>query len=193
MATTLHSALQSLRDKGHLQPGQKVLINGAAGGVGTLAVQIARSFSADVTGVCSTRNVETARSLGADHVIDYTHLDFARSGRRYNLILAANAHHSLFDYRRALSRDGIYVAAGGSAGQVLKAFLLGTSLSLLGRKKMGFFLARINQKDLVFLKGLLEAQRVVPVIDRRYPLRETADALRYLAEGHARGKIVITV
>jgi NADPH:quinone reductase-like Zn-dependent oxidoreductase len=187
------TALQGLRDKGRIQPGHKVLIEGASGGVGTFAVQIAKAFGAEVTAVCSTRNVEIARSIGADHVLDYTQVDFARSGQRYDLILAANAHHSILDYRRALGPDGIYVAAGGAVLRILQAFLLGPLLSLMGRKKIRFFIANINQKDLVFLKGLLEAGRVVPVIDRRYKLREAADALRYLAKGHAQGKVVLTV
>jgi NADPH:quinone reductase-like Zn-dependent oxidoreductase len=187
------TAIQGLRDKGRIQPGRKVLIEGASGGVGTFAVQIAKAFGAEVTAVCSTRNVETARSIGADHVIDYTQEDFPRSGQRYDLILAANAHHSLLDYRRALNESGIYVAAGGGVVRILQALLLGPLLSLFGRKKMGFFLANINQKDLVCLKDLLEAGKVVPIIDRRYPLSDAAEALRYLAEGHARGKIVLTV
>lgn len=187
------TALQGLRDKGRIQPGHKVLVEGASGGVGTFAVQIAKAFGAEVTAVCSPRNVETARSIGADHVIDYTQGDFAHSGLRYDLILAANAHHSIFDYRRALTRDGIYVAAGGGVVRILQALLLGPLLSLIGRKKMGFFLANINQKDLLFLKELLEAGKVAPVIDRRYPLSNAAEALRYLAEGHAQGKVVLTV
>jgi NADPH:quinone reductase-like Zn-dependent oxidoreductase len=187
------TALQGLRDQGRIQPGQKVLIEGASGGVGTFAVQIAKAFGAEVTAVCSARNVQTARSLGADKVLDYTQVDFARSGQRYDLILAANAHHSIWDYPRALHQDGIYVAAGGAVGRILQAFLLGPLLSRMGRKKMGFFLANINQKDLAFLKDLLEARKVVPVIDRAYPLSAAADALRYLAEGHAQGKVVLTV
>jgi len=187
------SALQGLRDKGRIQPGQKVLVDGASGGVGTFAVQIAKSFGAEVTAVCSTRNVDAARSLGADHVIDYTREDFTKSGQRYDLILGANAHHSIFDYRRALSQDGIYVMVGGGWTQILQALLLAPLLSLIGSKKMCFFVANINQKDLVLLKDLLEAGKVVPVIDRRYPLSDTAEALRYLEEGHARGKVVITV
>jgi NADPH:quinone reductase-like Zn-dependent oxidoreductase len=168
------TALLGLRDKGRIQRGQKVLIDGASGGVGTFAVQIAKSFAADVTAVCSTRNVDTARRIGADQVIDYTRQDFTRGGQRYDLILAANGYHSLFAYRRALSQDGIYVMAGGGM-------------------KMSVFLARITKKDLVLLKDLLEAGQVVPVMDRRYPLSEVAEALRYLGEGHAQGKIVITV
>ena len=187
------SALQGLRDKGRIQRGQKVLVDGASGGVGTFAVQIAKSFGAEVTAVCSTRNVDRARSIGADHVIDYTREDFTKSGQRYDLILAANAYHSIFAYRRALSQDGIYVMAGGGWAQILQAVLLGPLLSLIGRKKMCLFMANINRKDLVVLKDLLEAGRVVPVIDRRYPLSEVAEALRYLEEGHARGKVVISM
>jgi len=187
------SALQGLRDKGRIQRGQRVLVDGASGGVGTFAVQIAKSFGAEVTAVCSTRNVDTARSIGADNVIDYTREDFTQSGQRYDLIMAANAYHSIFAYRRALSQDGIYVMAGGGWSQILQAALLGPLLSLIGRKKMCLFMANINRKDLVVLKDLLEAGRVVPVIDRRYPLSEVAEAIRYLEEGHARGKVVITM
>jgi len=187
------TALQGLRDKGRIQPGQKVLVDGASGGVGTFAVQIAKSFGAEVTAVCSTQKVDTARSIGADHIIDYTQEDFTKSGQHYDLILAANAHHSIFDYRRALIQNGIYVMAGGGGLQALQAVLLGPLLSRIGRKKTRFFIAKIDQKDLVFLKELLEAGKVVPVIDRRYPLSDAAEALRYLAEGHAKGKIVLTV
>jgi NADPH:quinone reductase-like Zn-dependent oxidoreductase len=187
------TALQGLRDKGHIQRGHKVLVDGASGGVGTFAVQIAKSFGTEVTAVCSTRNMDTARSIGADHVIDYTREDFTRGGQRYDLIIAANAYHSIFDYRRALSPDGIYVMVGGGWAQILQAMLLGPVLSLLGSKRMCFFVANINKRDLVLLKDLLEAGRVVPVIDRRYPLGEAVEALRYLEEGHAKGKVVITV
>ena len=187
------TALQGLRDKGRIQPGQKVLIDGASGGVGTFAIQIAKSFGAEVTAVCSTGKIDTARSLGADHVIDYTREDFTKGGQRYDLILAANGHHSILDYRRALTQDGIFVMAGGGGVQALQTALLGPLLSRIGRKKMCFFIAKINQKDLLFLKGLLETGKVVPVIDRRYPLSGAADAIRYLEEGHAPGKIVLTV
>jgi NADPH:quinone reductase-like Zn-dependent oxidoreductase len=187
------TALQGLRDKGRIQRGHKVLVDGASGGVGTFAVQIAKSFGAEVTAVCSTRNVDTARSIGADHVIDYTREDFTKSGQRYDLILGANAHHSIFDYRRALSQDGIYVIAGGGLPQIFQGMLLAPLLSRIGSKKTCFFIANINQKDLVFLKDLLEAGKVVPVIDRRYPLSDAAEALRYLEERHAQGKIVLTV
>jgi NADPH:quinone reductase-like Zn-dependent oxidoreductase len=187
------TVLQGLRDKGRIQQRQKVLIDGASGGVGTFAVQIAKSFGAEVTAVCSTRNVETARSIGADHVIDYQREDFTKSGQRYDLILGANAHHSIFDYRRALSQNGIYVVVGGSLARIFQAALLAPLLSRVGTKKTRFFIAKINEKDLVFLKELLEAGQIVPVIDRRYPLREAAAALRYLELRHAQGKIVLTV
>jgi NADPH:quinone reductase-like Zn-dependent oxidoreductase len=187
------TALQGLRDKGKIQPGQKVLINGASGGVGTFAVQIAKSFGAEVTAVCSTGKMDMARSIGADQVIDYTQEDFTQNEQRYDLILAANGYHSIWDYKRALSPKGIYVMAGGSMAQIFQAMLLGPWISMAGSKKMGALSARPNQKDLVFMKELLEAGKVVPVIDRCYPLSEVADALRYLEEGHAQGKIVITV
>ena len=187
------TALQGLRDKGRIQPGQRVLVDGASGGVGTFAVQIAKSFGAEVTAVCSTGNVDIARSLGADHVIDYTREDFTKSVRRYDMILGANARHSIFDYKRALTPDGIYVMAGGGAALALQLALLGPLLSRIGRKKVRFFIAKINQKDLAFLGDLLAAGKIVSVIDRRYPLSAAAEALRYLAEGHAQGKIVITV
>jgi len=187
------TALQGLRDKGRIQQGQKVLIDGASGGVGTFAIQIAKSFGAEVTAVCSTRNAETAQSIGADHVIDYTREDFTRSGQRYDLIFAANGYHSIFDYRRALKQGGIYVHAGGGGILIFQVMLLGPLLSPFGSRKMRFFIARVRKDDLVFLKDLLEAGRVVPVIDRRYPLSEVAEALRYLEERHARGKVAITV
>jgi NADPH:quinone reductase-like Zn-dependent oxidoreductase len=187
------TALQGLRDVGQIQRGQKVLIDGASGGVGTFAVQIAKSFGAEVTAVCSPRNVDRARAIGADHVIDYTREDFTRSGLRYDLILGANAHHSIFEYRRALSRDGIFVMVGGALARILQAMSLGPLLSWMGNKKMRFYIAKINGRDLLFLKDLLEAGKIVPVIDRRYPLGEVAEALRYRAEGHAQGKVVVTI
>jgi NADPH:quinone reductase-like Zn-dependent oxidoreductase len=186
-------ALQGLRDKGQIQPGQKVLINGASGGVGTFAVKIAKSFGAEVTGVCSTRKLEMVRSIGADHVIDYTREDFTKSGQRYDLILAVGGYHPISDYKRALSPEGIYVCAGGSLAQYFQAVLLGPLISMTGSKKLGSMYTKPNQKDLVFLIELYEAGRVVPVIDRRYPLSEVAEALRYYGEGHARGKVVITL
>jgi NADPH:quinone reductase-like Zn-dependent oxidoreductase len=192
------TALQGLRDKGQIQPGQQVLIHGASGGVGTFAVQLAKAFGAEVTAVCSTRNVDMVRSMGADQVIDYTQEDCTRNGQRYDLILAVNGYHPIFAYRRALRPTGVYVMVGASKAHVfqalLQAMLIGPLISRTGRQKMGFMgIAKINQKDLGFVKELLEAGKVVPVIERRYPLRETAEALRYLEEGHARGKVVITV
>ena len=187
------TALQGLRDYGQIRPGQKVLINGSSGGVGTFAVQIARSFGAEVTAVCSTRNMDMAYSLGADHVIDYTHEDFTRNGQRYDLILAANGYHPISDYKRALSPDGIYVMAGGSMPQMFQAMLLGPWISRNGKQKMVHFLAKSNKKDLTFIKELLETGKVKPVIDGCYPLSEVAGAFRYIEEEHARGKVVITV
>ncbi len=187
------TALQGLRDKGRIQQGQKVLINGASGGVGTFSVQIAKAFGAEVTGVCSTRNLDMVRSIGADQVIDYTQEDFTRNEQRYDLILAANGYHPISDYKRALSPKGIYVAVGGAGAQMFQAMFLGPWMSMTGSKTMCNLLQRPNQEDLLFIKGLLEAGKVVPVIDRRYPLSEVPEALRYLEKGHARGKVVITV
>lgn len=187
------TALQGLRDEGKIQSKQKVLINGASGGVGTYAVQIAKMFEAEVTAVCSARNLEQARSIGADHVIDYSKEDFTKSGKHFDLIFAANGYHSLSDYKRALTPNGIYVMAGGSKTQIFQAMLMGSLMSEKGGKKMGGVSARRSQKDLTTLKELLEAGKIAPVIDKRYPLSETAEALRYLGEGHARGKVVITM
>jgi len=192
------TALQGLRDKGQIQRGQKVLMNGASGGVGTFAVQIAKAFGAEVTAVCSTRNLDTARSIGADHVIDYTREDFTRARRRYDLILTVNGYHPIGAYRRALNPEGIYIMAGGSnarvAQAVLEVTLLGSLVSRRGRQKMSCMgITKINQQDLVLMKELLETGKVVPVIDRRYSLSEIADAFRYLEARHARGKIVITL
>lgn len=188
------TALQGLRDKGQIQPGQKVVINGASGGVGTFAVQIAKASGAQVTAVCSPRNLEIARSIGADHVIDYTKEDFTQNARRYDLIIAVNGYHPILDYRRALSPRGSYVALGGSVTQVLQGMLLGPMISRLGDKKSSFMgIAKPNQKDLIYLGELLQAGQLVPVVERRYPLSEVAQAINYLAEGHARGKVVITL
>lgn len=188
------TALQGLRDKGQIQPGQKVLIDGASGGVGTFAVQIAKSYGAEVTAVCRTRNLDMMRSIGADHAIDYTREDFTKNGLRYDLILAVNGNHPILDYRRALSPQGICVVAGGSLAQVFLALLLGPVISRLGSKKHFFMgMAKSRKEDLLVLKELLEAGKVVPVIDKCYPLSKTAEAIRYLIEEHARGKIVITV
>ena len=189
------TALQGLRDKGQVQPGQKVLINGASGGVGTFAVQIAKSFGAEVTGVCSTRNLDMVRSIGADQVIDYTQQDFTQNGQRYDLIVDTVGNRSVSDHKRALSPKGICVIIGYSSPVLLfQAMFLGPWISMTGSKKVGLMgTMKPNKKDLVFMKELLEAGKVVPVIDRRYTLSEVAEAIRYLEEGHARGKVVITV
>ena len=187
------TALQGLRDKGHIQKGQKVLINGASGGVGTFAVQLAKAFGAEVTAVCSTGNMDRMRSIGADHVIDYTHEDFTHNGQRYDLILAVNGYHSISAYKRALRPEGVYVMTGGSMAQLFQAMLLGPVISRTGRQKMGNSAHKPNKKDLLVMKELIEAGKVTPVIDRRYPLGETAEAIRYLEEGHAQGKVVITI
>jgi len=184
-------ALQALRDHGKVQPGQKVLINGASGGVGTFAVQIAKVLGAEVTGVCSTGNVDTVRSLGADHVIDYTKEDFTQGEPRYDLILDNVASHSFADYRRVLKPSGTLMPNSGHAGMgyVFKASVL----SLFVHQQERPFVSTPNQEDLMTLKELVESGRVTPVIDRTYPLRETAEAFRYLDQGHAGGKVVIVM
>jgi NADPH:quinone reductase-like Zn-dependent oxidoreductase len=186
-------ALQGLRDKGHIQPGQKVLINGASSGNGTFAVQIAKSFGAEVTGVCSTRNLDLVRSIGADHVIDYTQEDFTQSGEQYDLILATAGYRTLSDYKRALSPKGIYVMAGGTMTQVFQALLFGWYYSEKGGRTLTNLSHKPSTDDLLFMKELIEAGKVKPVIDRRYPLAEIADAFRYYEKGRSRGKVVITV
>ncbi len=186
-------ALQGLRDKGQIQAGQKVLINGASGGIGTFAVQIAKSFGAEVTGVCSTRNLDMVRSIGADRVIDYTQEDFARNEKRYDLILATAGYRSIFEYKRALTPKGIYVTTGGSMAQIFQAMFVGPWISMMGNKKLDYLYQKPNQRDLVFMKELIEAGKVKSVIDRRYTLSEVAEALRYYEEGHARGKVIITL
>ncbi|MBI3175684.1 MAG: NAD(P)-dependent alcohol dehydrogenase [Chloroflexi bacterium] len=187
------TALQGLRDEGQIRAGQKVLINGASGGVGTFAVQIAKSFGAEVTAVCSTRNLEQARSIGADHVIDYTKEDFTQNGQQYDLVFAANGYHSLSAYKRALTPKGIYIMAGGSMAQIFQSMLMGSMMSETDGRKMSGVSAKRSQDDLVFIKELFEAGKVKSIIDRQYLLSETAEALRYLGAGHARGKIVISV
>ncbi|HXV62530.1 MAG TPA: NAD(P)-dependent alcohol dehydrogenase [Vicinamibacteria bacterium] len=187
------TALQGLRDRGKIRPGQRVLINGASGGVGTFAVQLAKAFETEVTGVCSTRNVDLVRSLGADHVMDYSREDVTQSGQRFDLILDAAAYRSVSRYKRAMSADGIYVMVGGSVGQIFHLMFLGPWASTTTNKKMSFMMAKITKEDLLFLRELLDSGKVKPVIDRRYPLSEVADALRYLEEGHARGRVVITM
>src|SRR5947208_542911 len=193
------TALQALRDKGNVQPWQKLVINGASGGVGTFAVQIAKSFGAEVTGVCSTRNVDLVRSLGADHVIDYTKEDFAKDERRYDVILDNVPNHSLSECRRILNPNGKYVMIGGGGpndsrwigpfGRVINTMLLSPFVS----QKMGMMMADTSQKDLTILGDLIQSGKVKPVIDRTYKLSEVPAAIAYLEEGHARGKVIITM
>ena len=194
------TALQGLRDQGRLQPGQKVLVNGASGGVGTFAVQIAKALGAEVTAVCSTRNLEQARAIGADHVIDYTKEDFTRSDQRYDVIFDNVGNHSIADRRGVLTPNGICVLAGmGSAGKHegqwprlfgnLKAFVVSPFIA----QKFKGYIGKLLQADLAVLRDLMQQGKVTPVIERKYPMSETAEALRYLEEGHARGKIVITI
>ncbi len=194
------TALQALRDKGNVQPGQKVLINGASGGVGTFAVQIAKSFGADVTGVCSTRNVDLVRSLGADHVIDYTKEDFAKGDQRYDVILDNVPNHSLSECRRILNPNGKYVMIGGGGpndnrwvgpfGRVIHTLILSPFI----KQKMGMMMAQTSQKDLTILGDMMQSGKLKAIIDRTYKsLSEVPDAIRYLEQGHARGKVVITV
>lgn len=195
--TAAVTALQGLRDHGQIRPGQKVLINGASGGVGTFAVQIAKAFGAEVTGVCSTGNVDLVRSLGADHVVDYIQEDFTRSGQRYDLLLDIAGSRSWSEYKRVLTPEAILVIVGGPKtnrwigplSHVIKIRLA----SLRASQKVVFFVANFNREDFAVLKELLEAGKITPVIDRTYPLSETAGAMRYLGTGHARAKVVITV
>lgn len=192
------TALQALQDKGKIQSGQKILINGAAGGVGTFAVQIARSFGAEVTGVCSTRNVEIVRSLGANYVIDYTREDFTKSGQHYDLIFDLVANHSFSALRRILNPRGIYIGAGmvgfgGSMFGLVARLLSDRVVSRLGRQKSVLFTAKLSKDDLTILRDLMEAGKVTPVIDRRYRLSEASEAINYLEKKHARGKVVMTL
>ncbi len=193
------TALQALRDKGRIQSGQKILINGASGGVGTFAVQIAKSFGADVTGVCSTKNVDMIRSIGADHVIDYTQEDFTQGAERYDLILDNVGNRSLSEFRRVMSPKGIYLINGGGGPNdggllgplthTIKALMQAPFVS----QNIANFIASINARDLAVLKELIEETKLTPIVDRQYKLRETADAIRYLEQGRARGKVIITV
>ncbi len=199
VAIAATTALQGLRDKGHIQPGQKVLINGASGGVGTFAVQIAKSYGAEVTAVCSPRNVEQARTLGADHVIDYTKEDFARNGHRYDLIYEVASHHRISAYKRCLNPGGRCVIVGIgfphlSIPRFFALLALGPLRSKFGDKDVRFMgMAQIRDNDLALIGERLASGELVTVIDRTYPLEQTADAMRYLGTGHARGKIVVTV
>lgn len=184
------TALQGLRDKGKIQAGQKVLINGASGGVGTFAVQLAKHFGAEVTAVCSTRNLDLVRGLGADQVIDYTQTDFTRTGQRYDLIFDAIGNYAVADYRRALTPQGVCAVAGFTTlARLFNVMLFGAR----GGQPVASFMAQPNQADLLVLKDLLAAGKIVSVIDRTYPLAQTADAIRYLETGRARGKVIITV
>lgn len=186
------TALQGLRDKGNIQKGQKVLIAGSAGGVGTFAIQLAKYFGTEVTAVCSTTNVEQSRKLGADYVIDYTKSDFTKVNQRYDLILAVNGNRSLTAYKRLLNPHGIYVMVGGSLSQILKSLIFGKLMSF-GSRKMRSMAAKSNQKDLAFISELVSTRQIRPAINRRYTLDQTNEAMQYLSVGHACGKVVITI
>jgi NADPH:quinone reductase-like Zn-dependent oxidoreductase len=190
------TALQALRDAGEVKPGQKVLINGASGGIGTFAVQLAKVFGAEVTAVCSTRHLDVARSIDADHVIDYTKEDFTRNGRQYDLIIDIAASRSISDYKRALAPQGVCVfigASGGSFLRFLRNVLVGRLASKMGSKKFVLCTTKLYPKDMALLRELLAEGKIVPVIDRCYPLREIAEAMRYFGEEHPRGKVIITI
>lgn len=186
-------ALQGLRFRGPLQKGQKVLINGAGGGVGTFAVQMAKSSGAEVTGVDSTEKLDVLRAVGVDHVIDYRQEDFTRNGQRYDLVLDVAGYRSVFDYRRALNTGGTYVMVGGSTSRILQLFLLGPWIGMAGRKKMGLLLHKPRKEDLDVINALFEAGKIVPVIDKRYPLSGVPEALQYLGDGRTRGKVIIAI
>jgi NADPH:quinone reductase-like Zn-dependent oxidoreductase len=186
------TALQALRDKGKIKKGYKVLIVGCAGGVGTFAIQLAKYFDTEVTGVCSTKNVQQSESLGADFVIDYTNEEFSESGTLYNLILGINGNYPLLSYRKCLAPNGIYVMVGGSLSQIFKSLLFGRLLSF-GSKKIASLSAKANTNDLRFLGTLLENGNIRPIIDREYSLEMTADAMAYLSQGHSTGKVIITI
>ena len=187
------TALQGLRDKGKISSGQKVLIYGASGGVGTFAVQIAKSFGAEVTGVCSSRNMEILRSIGADHIIDYTKEDFAQIEECYDLVLGVNGSNSISAYKRVLKPNGNFVHVGGSESQFFQTLFLGPLISMTGSKKISHLLQRANQEDLNYLQELLKSGKIKPIIDKRYKLSEVTEAFNYFQEGHAQGKVIITV
>jgi NADPH:quinone reductase-like Zn-dependent oxidoreductase len=187
------TALQALRDRGRIKAGQRVLIDGASGGVGTFALQIAKAMGTHVTAVCSSANVDAARAMGADRVVDYTREDFLGDGQRYDLVVGANAHRSIFDYRRALREGGIYVLAGGGGAQILQGMLLSPLLSLGARRKLYFVGAKLDVGDLTLLQEMLAAGHIAPAIERRYALHDTPDAMRHVEGGHARGKTVIVM
>lgn len=186
-------ALQALRTRGQIQPGQKVAVSGASGGIGTFAVQIARAYGAQVTAITSTKNMDMARVIGAEEVIDYTQEDFTANGHRYDLILAANGYHPLSHYRRVLSPNGKYVMTGGSGTQMMEAMLYGPFVSRTSKQEMGNLLYRPNKNDLTCLKEMIEAGKVIPVISKTFPLNEVAEAFRYYGAGHVSGKIVISI
>jgi len=187
------TALQAVRTHGQVRPGERVAINGAGGGVGTFAVQIAKASGAEVTAVCSTRNQDVARAIGADHVVDYSREDFTAAGKQYDLIVAANGHHSVLAYRRALAPGGRLVVMGGSMAQLFQTLLLGPVLKRMDSRRFRGFITKPNLDDLIVLQQLLATGKVVPAIDRSYALADVADAIKYLIEGHARGKVVISV
>lgn len=187
------TALQALRDKGKIRSGQKVLIYGASGGVGTFAVQIAKALGAEVTGVCSTRNLKILQSLGADHLIDYTKEDFTQNKQEYNLILGVNGSRPISAYEKALRPNGLFVHVGGAQSQMFQAMFKGPLISIKSTKKVATFLQRPKQEDLFFMKELIESGKVTPVIDRKYQLSEIREAFNYFSEGHAQGKVVITM
>ena len=185
-------ALQGLGDKSEIQPGQRILINGAGGGVGTFAIQIAKSFGAEVTGVDSTGKLDMMSSLGADYVIDYNQDDFTKNGKSYDLILDVKTDRSVFDYWRALSSNGIYVTVGGRSARILQLLFVGSLISMTGGKKLTLIMHKPN-KDLNIINELFESGKIKPVVDRCFPLSETAEAFQYFGEGHFKGKVVITV
>jgi len=190
------TAMQGLRDKARLQPGQKILINGASGGVGTFAVQIAKWMGAEVTGVCSTRNVEMVRSIGADHVVNYTQENFTRNGRRYDVVFDCIGNHSLLACRRALTPAGVCVMPGGKSGRwvaPMPRFIAAPILSRFSSRKVVPVMAKWSKGDLTLIGKLIATEKITPVMDRSYPLREIPEAIRYLEEGHARGKVIVTV
>jgi NADPH:quinone reductase-like Zn-dependent oxidoreductase len=187
------TALQGLRDAGGIRPGCRVLVVGASGGIGSFAVQIAKSHGAEVTGVCSTKNVDMVRSIKADRVVDYTRENFADDGERYDLIFSVAGYRSIFDYKRALAPHGVYVMVGGAGAQLSEVMLLGPWLSMFGTKKMTNLASKPSKSDLIYIKELIEAESLVPVIDRSFPLNEVASAIRYYGERHARGKVVISI
>ena len=186
-------ALQALRNRGQVQSGQNVAVSGASGGVGTFAVQIAKAYGAHVTAITSTKNLDTARVVGADQVIDYTEEDFTANGHRYDLILAANGYHRLSHYRRVLTPNGKYVMTGGSGTQMMEAMLFGPFVSLTSKQQVGNLLYRPKKEDLMRLKELIEAGKVVPVVSKIFPLHEAAEAFRFYGAGHVSGKIVISI